>query len=347
MKRFKQSSAGAAIAALALTGAAHAQVNTANEVRFEADGPFDSVPGDDLVQIDTSTTLSADKWYNIVDRTIVLGGASLTIPAGTVFASENPNNQPGTLVIARGAQIFAEGTAENPIIFTSLIDLQNWENDPTHPPARTRATAANGGRASSSGAAWPSSATPASATRDRMIPMAPRSTCPRKPAIEGLPNLANNVNFYGGLDDEDDSGVFKFVSLSYGGDDFEPATDSELNGISVGGTGRGTDFQPRRGVQQRRRRPRDLRRNDERQEPPGLEHRRRLARRRPGLARQGAVRSDHSRRFDDQAPQGSGFGDNGIEFDGADGDTSAQPITAGAIWNATVIGAPSVDGVDQ
>ena len=346
MKRFKQSSAGAAIAALALTGAAHAQVNTANEVRFEADGPFDSVAGDDLVQIATSTTLSADKWYNIVDRTIVLGGASLTIPAGTVFASENPNNQPGTLVIARSGQIFAEGTAENPIIFTSRIDLQNWENDPSHPTGKDPR---NRGVWRPGIFEWGSVAILGNAriSDTRQAPNPTAFDAAKESRIEGLPDLANNVNFYGGLDDEDDSGVFKYAILSYGGDNFEPGTDSELNGISVGGTGRGTDFHH---VEVFNNVDDGLEifggtmnvknllvwniGDDSLDGDQGWRGKAQFV-----LLVQGAS---------DAANQGSGFGDNGIEFDGTDGDTSAQPITAGAIWNATVIGAPAtITGVDS
>lgn len=354
MTRFHTLFAGAATAALALTGAAHADIDTANEVKFEADGPFDSVSGDDLVQIGSSTSLDASKWYNIVDRTVVLPGASLTIPAGTVFASENLNNQPGTLVVARGAQIFAEGTADNPIIFTSRTDLSNWENDDSHPTGkdpRNRGTWRPGifewGSVAILGNARISDTRQNPATDENPegnVPGFPVDAASVQEAgIEGLPNLTNNVNFYGGLDDNDDSGVFKFVSLSYGGDDFEPGTNSELNGMSVGGVGRATDFSHV-----------EIFNNvddgleifggtlnvknllvwnigdDSLDGDQGWRGKAQFV-----MIIQGAA---------DKAEQGSGFGDNAVEMDGADGDTTNQPVTAGAIWNATVIGAPSVDG---
>jgi hypothetical protein len=50
-------------------------------------------------------------------------GGKLFIEPGTVIkGAEGTGNEASGLVIARGAQIFAEGTADNPIIFTSVLD---------------------------------------------------------------------------------------------------------------------------------------------------------------------------------------------------------------------------------
>ncbi|NBC10975.1 MAG: hypothetical protein GVY24_04465, partial [Planctomycetes bacterium] len=128
--------------------------------------------------------------------------------------------------------------------------------------------------------------------------------------------------------------------------DFDPGTNSELNGMSVGGVGRGTDFHH----------VEILNNIDD-----GLEifggtlNVRNLAVWNIGddsfdvdqgwrgkaqflLIVQGAAGA---------ADQGSGYGDNGFEMDGFDGNTAGQPVTAASIWNATVIGAKGVGASDS
>lgn len=66
--------------------------------------------------ISTNTTLSASTAY-LLRGNVVVDGATLTIPAGTVIMGEKATN--GALIIKPNAQISAIGTATNPIIFTS------------------------------------------------------------------------------------------------------------------------------------------------------------------------------------------------------------------------------------
>ena len=47
-------------------------------------------------------------------------GATLTIEPGTVIRGSKANK--GALIIEKGAKIIAEGTPENPIVFTSNQD---------------------------------------------------------------------------------------------------------------------------------------------------------------------------------------------------------------------------------
>ena len=67
--------------------------------------------------IGTSLTLSSSKKYLLRGFVNVDPPASITIPAGTLIFGEQSSK--GTLIINRGAKIFAEGTANSPIIFTS------------------------------------------------------------------------------------------------------------------------------------------------------------------------------------------------------------------------------------
>jgi len=352
MKLTKKLMTAALLAGLGLTTGAHAQINAANEQIF-ADGSTiqtvggtftDSVPNDAqlLFTIDQSITLSADVWYNMEARVVVLPGATLTIEPGTVFGSGlTPGGATGSLIITPGAQIIADGTAEKPIIFTGRDDLEQWDDDPTHPTGKDPR---NRGQWRPGVRQWGSIAVLGSAriADTRQNPANGTAFDVAKTAgIEGLPNLTGNVNFYGGLDDNDDSGIMRYVSLSYGGEDFDPTSSSELNGMSWGGTGRGFDVDHI-----------EIFNNvdDGLEIFGGATNIKNLA-----IWNIGDDSLDVDQGWRGKAQfvliiqgaagefnQGSGFGDNAIEMDGADGQSDAQPVTAAAIWNATVIGAPEV-----
>jgi hypothetical protein len=56
--------------------------------------------------------------------------------------------------------------------------------------------------------------------------------------IEGGVNNAEGLGVYGGADDNDNSGILKYVRIEYAGYAFLP--DKELNGLTLGGVGKGT-----------------------------------------------------------------------------------------------------------
>jgi hypothetical protein len=56
--------------------------------------------------------------------------------------------------------------------------------------------------------------------------------------VEGGVNNAEGLGLYGGADDNDNSGVLKYVRIEYAGYAFLP--DKELNGLTLGSVGRGT-----------------------------------------------------------------------------------------------------------
>ena len=73
--------------------------------------------------ITADKTLTSDVIWELEGRVAVTDGATLTIEAGTIikaFAGTGANAS--TLIIARGGKIQANGTAENPIIMTSIAD---------------------------------------------------------------------------------------------------------------------------------------------------------------------------------------------------------------------------------
>ena len=169
--------------------------------------------------------------YQLNGMVFVRTNAVLHIEAGTVIKGHNLGSQ-GTnvsaLVVCRGGKIFAEGTPQNPIIFTA-------ENDDTTLPddldiyqrglwggvvilGQTVINGANdaGGQAAN----------------------------PKYEVYEGLQDVeigGERVLRFGGTDDDDNSGVMRYVSIRHGGALL--ATAKEINGLSLGAVGRGTTIE--------------------------------------------------------------------------------------------------------
>ncbi|MDP4586558.1 MAG: hypothetical protein NWS86_00120, partial [Flavobacteriales bacterium] len=91
-------------------------------------GSFSAVNAADIIVTDSgsgtgTTTWTSDNVYFLDGFVFVNSGQVLTIQAGTVI-----KGMPGTgadasaLVVARGGQLFAQGTAAAPIIFTAESD---------------------------------------------------------------------------------------------------------------------------------------------------------------------------------------------------------------------------------
>ena len=187
--------------------------------------------------IATSTTWTADKEYNIRGngnirgQVYVLPGASLTIEAGTLC-----RNDGGSLVIPRGAKIYAMGTKTKPIIMTGTGDnLTTW-----------RKTSLEWGNLTMLGNAVIGAAYEAKAPYVRPGTGGVTNTKTPNAAnvrqMEGLlPLVAADPNvMYGGGDDNDSSGELHYVSIRYGGKVI--GANNELNGLSLGGIGRETQI---------------------------------------------------------------------------------------------------------
>lgn len=159
--------------------------------------------------ITTNTTWSAGNVYELSGIVTVQDGATLTIEAGTyIKSSVNVAGTPnGVLVVAKNGSINAQGTENNPIVFTSRNLLDG--NDAT-----TAAPGDFGGVI--------------------IIGNAPVNL-PNK-SIEGLPTDAKFV--FGGADAADNRGTFKFVRIEYAG--FVLSPNNEVNGLTLGGVGSGT-----------------------------------------------------------------------------------------------------------
>ncbi|MDG4654560.1 hypothetical protein V2E39_13005 [Chryseobacterium arthrosphaerae] len=157
-------------------------------------------------KITSNLTLKANKIYKLRGLVYVTNGATLTIEPGTKIVGEADKN--GALIITRGSKIMAEGTAANPIIFTSEKPSPkrgDWAGVVILGNAPTNASF--GGQ---NGVG----------------------------EIEGGINNSEGLGLYGGNNAADNSGVLKYVRIEYAGYAFLP--DKEVNGLTFGGVGNGT-----------------------------------------------------------------------------------------------------------
>ena len=124
--------------ALGFTAASQAQnTTTFVDVSTLGAGIVDSFAGGAIANGTEAKVISVDqRWtrdkvYLITQNTMIKSGVVLTIEPGTIVrfeknvragtTSQSPAD-PGALVVARGARLIANGTAEAPIIFTSIDD---------------------------------------------------------------------------------------------------------------------------------------------------------------------------------------------------------------------------------
>jgi hypothetical protein len=167
--------------------------------------------------ITTNTTWETGKTYILGGRISVVSGVTLTIEPGTIIKGEAGTGSNATaLIIARGANLMAEGTAAQPIIFTSVAD----EIEPGDVASPNLDPTLNG--------LWGGLI---------ILGNAPISATSASMQIEGIPASDQN-GLYGGSDAADNSGVIKYVSIRHGGANI--GEGNEINGLTLGGVGSGT-----------------------------------------------------------------------------------------------------------
>lgn len=167
--------------------------------------------------ITSNTTWETGKIYVLKTRVSVVSGVTLTIQPGVIVKGEAGTGSNATaLLIARGANLMAEGTTSSPIIFTSIAD----EIQPGQIASPNLDPDFNG--------LWGGLI---------VLGNAPISADAASVQIEGIP--ASDANgLYGGADASDNSGVLKYISIRHGGANI--GDGNEINGLTLGGVGSGT-----------------------------------------------------------------------------------------------------------
>ncbi|MBK8506988.1 MAG: T9SS type A sorting domain-containing protein [Saprospiraceae bacterium] len=169
------------------------------------------------IGIGDTLTLSVGTDYTMDGYVYVEDGAVLIIEAGVVVkckSTPTTGDLSTALIISRGGKIFAEGTKDAPIIFTSdeddlsittdlsPFDFQKWGGIVI---LGKGVVGEDGGTDN----------------------------------IEGIPE-GDGRSEYGGTDNADNSGILKYVSIRHGGAVLEQ--DNEINGLTLGGVGSGTEI---------------------------------------------------------------------------------------------------------
>lgn len=149
--------------------------------------------------ITTNTTWTTGTVVSLQNKVFVKNGAVLTIQPGVIIRGDLATQ--GTLVITRGSKINAQGTAANPIVFTSGEAVGNRaEGD------------------------WGGVVILGSGMLNQPGGVA---------NIEGI--AVSSDTEYGGANDNDSSGVFSYVRIEFPGIPLAP--NKEINGLTMGSVG--------------------------------------------------------------------------------------------------------------
>ncbi|MFN9583154.1 MAG: hypothetical protein ACK566_10900, partial [Bacteroidota bacterium] len=174
-------------------------------------------------EITSNTTWFNDTIYTLDGYVYVKNNAILTIQPGTLIKGGDPAKK-STLIVTRTGKLIAEGTPNQPIVFTS--------------------SKVAGARAPGD---WGGIVILGQAAINRPTDC---STCPGAAVATSLPGIQNNVEgdldnangdgLYGGTDPNHNSGSLAYVRIEYGGVVITPG--NEINGLTMGGVGKGTNI---------------------------------------------------------------------------------------------------------
>jgi hypothetical protein len=169
--------------------------------------------------ISANTTWTADKIWILQGKVYVPNGVTLTIEPGTIIkGAEGQESLASALIVQRGGKINAAGTADAPIIFTSILDnIKIGEKVGTN---LSRTDNEKWGGVAILGKAPISAQSGDTETN-----------------LEGIP-AGDGQGLYGGTDAADNSGIMTYISIRHGG--ISIGEGNELNGLTLGGVGSGT-----------------------------------------------------------------------------------------------------------
>ena len=167
--------------------------------------------------ISSDETWSSDSIYVLKGRVVVDAGATLTVQAGTIIKGEEGDGaNASVLIVSKGGMVDMQGTAEKPIVLTSVLDNINLGQ-------RSGSNLDETDKGLWGGLI--------------ILGNAPISADASEALIEGLP--ANEPwAVYGGSNTADNSGTISYVSVRHCGTLI--GDGNEINGITFGGVGNAT-----------------------------------------------------------------------------------------------------------
>ena len=164
-------------------------------------------------EITGTVTLDASKVYLLTSVVQIKDGGKLIIPAGTVIRGlADLNATPklyASIVVERGGKLEVNGTSSNPVVFTS---------------AKAAGSRDRGD--------WGGLIVCGKAINNQGADI----------QVEGFNNISFDATMakFGGVDDADNSGIFNYLRIEFGGLAFEP--NKEINGLTMASVGNGTSI---------------------------------------------------------------------------------------------------------
>ncbi|MFA8450399.1 MAG: hypothetical protein ACEPOW_06875 [Bacteroidales bacterium] len=166
-----------------------------------------------------SIILKKEYTYILDGLVFVNNNQNLNIEAGTIIKGKSGQERDASaLIVARGGKIFAEGTSTNPIIFCSESDNTHYDHikkqiiQGTNIPYNSRGL-------------WGGII---------ILGKGKTNNATTEKSIEGIPTEESRGK-YGGNNDNDNSGIIKYVSIRNGGTDI--GQGNEINGLTMGAVG--------------------------------------------------------------------------------------------------------------
>jgi hypothetical protein len=170
---------------------------------------------DSDIPVGSNVTFESGNTYILDGIVFVDSAATLTIEPGTIIKAEDGVDTDATaLVVHRYGMIYAEGTADAPIIFTSVLDDLDDPEDLDYTDRGLWGGVVMLGQAITNNS--------------------------EQQSIEGVNEIDPVRSLYGGDNDEHSSGVFRYVSIRHTGINIGSTTGNEIQGLTVGGVGSGT-----------------------------------------------------------------------------------------------------------
>ncbi|MEX1049730.1 MAG: DUF5011 domain-containing protein [Akkermansiaceae bacterium] len=206
----------------------------------------------------TNVTWTKDNTYFVTDKLFIPKGATLTIQPGTkIYFSADDNGTPtiktddkvGAITACRGGKLIAEGTAAEPIVFSSVREWEAlngvdspYDADSNIGPMPTSADGGQWGGIVLLGQAFTSfvNNTGVNAGTVQIEGFAPAGSA----SYDGdsLPDATQyGVSAGFPLNNADNSGIMRYCSIRHGGYEFD--TGKEINGLTLGAVGSGTTIE--------------------------------------------------------------------------------------------------------
>ena len=179
-----------------------------------------TVGGGGIFFIDDSQTWTNDRIWIMDGKVVVRNGGVLTIEEGTIVKAADGQGVDATaLVIAKGGTLNANGTAENPVVFTDTADQLSYSNTDRISPNRVATDTGKWGG----------------------VIILGQATVGEDGGEDDIEGIATGYDWtkYGGSLDADSSGSLNYVSIRHSGTAL--GNGDEIQGLTLGGVGSGTN----------------------------------------------------------------------------------------------------------